>query len=63
MFEDVTARTGIHFILDNSATPEKHQIETMVGGAAVLDFDNHGLPDIYFVNGAEQPSLEKTGVH
>jgi enediyne biosynthesis protein E4 len=61
LFEDVTARTGIHFILENSATPEKHQIETMVGGVAVFDFDNDGLPDIYFVNGAEQPSLQKTG--
>ena len=47
------------FVLRNSATPEKHQIETMVGGVAVLDFDNDGLPDIYFVNGAKQPGLVK----
>jgi hypothetical protein len=60
-FEDVTSRAGIGFILRNSATPEKHQIETMAGGVAVLDFDNDGYPDIYFTNGAQQPSLEKTG--
>ena len=60
-FEDVTDRTGIDLVLRNAATPEKHQIETMVGGVAVLDFDNDGYPDIYFTNGARQPSLEKTG--
>ena len=48
-------------MLRNAATPEKHQIETMPGGVAVFDYDNDGYPDIYFTNGAEQPSLEKTG--
>jgi hypothetical protein len=59
-FEDVTSNSGIHFVLENSATPERHQIETMAGGVAILDFDNDGLPDIFFANGAEQPSLKKT---
>jgi enediyne biosynthesis protein E4 len=48
------------FVLRNSVTPERHQIETMVGGVAAFDFDNDGLVDIFFVNGAEQPSLRKT---
>ena len=60
-FEDRTARSGIAFVLRNAATPERHQIETMAGGVAVFDYDNDGYPDIYFTNGAEQPSLEKTG--
>src|SRR4249920_3022991 len=60
-FEDRTARSGIAFVLRNSASPERHQIETMAGGVAVFDYDNDGYPDIYFTNGAEQPSLEKTG--
>ena len=59
-FEDVTASSGIRFVLENSATPERHQIETMPGGVAVFDFDNDGRPDIFFANGAEQPSLRKT---
>jgi hypothetical protein len=59
-FEDVTSKSGIRFILQNSASPERHQIETMPGGVAILDFDNDGLPDIFFANGAEQPSLKKT---
>ncbi|RPJ51914.1 MAG: CRTAC1 family protein [Acidobacteria bacterium] len=33
----------------------------MPGGVAVLDYDNDGLMDLYFTNGAESPSLKKTG--
>ena len=58
-FEDVARRSGVNFVLRNSATPEKHQIETMVSGIAVFDYNNDGKPDIYFVNGAHQPKLEK----
>jgi len=31
-----------------------------MGGVAVLDYNNDGLLDIFFTNGAEIPSLEKT---
>ncbi|MGH9719853.1 MAG: CRTAC1 family protein [Bryobacteraceae bacterium] len=60
-FEDIAARAGIDFVLRNSATPARHQIEPMVGGVAVFDYNNDGRADIYFVNGARQPELEKTG--
>jgi enediyne biosynthesis protein E4 len=60
-FEDRTAKSGLAFVLRNSPTPEKHQIETMGGGVAVLDFDNDGRPDLFFTNGAAQPELQKTG--
>jgi hypothetical protein len=59
-FEDATPRSGLAFTLLNSATPEKHQIESMPGGVAVLDYDNDGRPDLFFANGAKQPSLEKS---
>ncbi len=49
------------FVLRNAATPERHQIETMPGGIAVFDYDNDGRLDIYFLNGAPQPSLVKPG--
>ncbi|HOL70316.1 MAG TPA: CRTAC1 family protein [Bryobacteraceae bacterium] len=56
---DIAARAGVRFVLNNSATPQKHQIETMVSGVAVFDYNNDKRPDIYFVNGALQPKLEK----
>jgi hypothetical protein len=52
--------TPLPFTLLNSATAEKHQIESMPGGVAVLDYDHDGHPDLFFANGAKQPSLEKT---
>ena len=48
-------------ILENSATPQRHQIETMPGGVAIFDFDNDGRPDVFFTNGATQPGLTKDG--
>lgn len=43
----------------NSAQGEKHQIETMIAGVAVFDYDNDGWPDVYITNGADLRSLEK----
>ena len=58
-FEDIAAKSGLHFITQNSATPNKNQIETMVAGVALLDYDGDGYLDIYLVNGAAIPSLQK----
>jgi len=57
---DIAEETGLHFVLENSPTPQKYIIETMLGGVAVFDYNGDGLPDIYFANGADVPSLEKT---
>ncbi len=59
-FENVAAKAGLHFVLDNSNTPEKHQPETMIAGVAVFDYNNDGLPDIFFVNGAKLPEMDKS---
>ena len=58
-FEDIAAKAGVHFTTQNSPTPNKNQIETMVSGVALLDYDGDGYLDIYLVNGAEIPSLQK----
>ncbi len=52
---------GVDFVLNNGAAGKKYQVETLPGGLAVIDFDNDGWPDLYCVNGAELPSLRKTG--
>ncbi|MGC2659491.1 MAG: CRTAC1 family protein [Bryobacteraceae bacterium] len=59
VFEEIANRAGVAFVADSSPTPEKHQPETMVGGVALLDYDGDGYLDIYFVNGASMPSLQK----
>jgi enediyne biosynthesis protein E4 len=58
-FEDIAAKAGVRFITQNSPTPNKNQIETMVAGVALLDYDGDGYLDIYLVNGAAIPSLQK----
>ncbi|HEU5457568.1 MAG TPA: CRTAC1 family protein, partial [Terracidiphilus sp.] len=59
-FEEVAQKAGLDFVTRNCATPNKNQIETMVAGVALFDYDGDGLLDIYLVNGAEIPSLEKS---
>ena len=59
-FREVAGPSGLSFVLDNAASPEKHIIETMAGGLAAFDYDGDGLTDIFFTNGAALPSLDKT---
>ncbi len=49
LFEPTTPR-GIDFVHQNSPTAQKYLIETMGGGVALLDYNNDGLMDIFFVN-------------
>jgi hypothetical protein len=58
-FEEIAAKAGLRFTTENSPTPNKNQIETMVSGVALLDYDGDGYLDIYLVNGAAIPSLMK----
>ena len=58
-FEDIAGKAGLHFTTQNSPTPNKNQIETMVAGVALLDYDGDGYLDIYLMNGAAIPSLQK----
>jgi hypothetical protein len=51
---------GLDFVLQNSPTPQKYLIETMPGGAALLDYNNDGLLDIFLVNGGRVTSPMQT---
>ena len=60
VFENTIKASKIDFLLKNSVSPQRYSIETMTGGVAVFDYNNDGLLDIFFTNGAEIPSLKKS---
>src|SRR5262249_53844579 len=60
-FADASAACGLNFVLNNNPTDRKYLVETMAGGVAAFDYNNDGRLDLFFANGAELPSLEKTG--
>jgi hypothetical protein len=51
-FVDITARSHVVFNGQASHTAKKYLIETMGSGVALFDYDNDGLLDIFFANGA-----------
>jgi hypothetical protein len=51
-FVETTAASGVNFTAVASHTSKKYLIETMGSGVAMFDFDNDGLEDLFFVNGA-----------
>ena len=51
-FEDVAERSGVRFEHAASATSQKYLPETMGSGVAMFDYNNDGLLDLFFVNGA-----------
>jgi len=54
-FQDVTAKSGIHFVHNNGAFGKKFLPETVGPGLAFIDYDNDGWPDIFLVNGTDWP--------
>ena len=60
VFENLIGRSGITFKMNNGVTPRKHQVEAMLAGVAVFDYNNDGLMDLYFVNGAHLPDMDKS---
>ncbi len=53
--ENIAAAAGLNFRQNNFATESKFPFETMGGAVATFDFDNDGLLDLLFLNGAPSP--------
>lgn len=60
-FSDAAAR--LHLTSKHQAhhTPHKYLLETMGSGTALFDFDNDGLLDVFFANGAVIPNPSPKG--
>ena len=58
-FTNIAAEAKINFKHENGATPQKYMPETMAGGSIILDYNNDGWPDIFFVNGGSFADKQK----
>ena len=60
VFIDITKEAGLDKFQHHSGTPEKTTIiETPGSGVALLDYDNDGWLDIYFLNGSTAAALKR----
>ncbi len=59
LFREISEQARVHFTVRNSAEGKKYQIETMIAGVALFDFDNDGLLDLFIANGAHIPDFSK----
>jgi enediyne biosynthesis protein E4 len=59
-FENRQGKSGVRFVLNNGTTDDKPIVDSVLGGVAVLDFDNDRYLDLYMTNGAKLPGMEKT---
>jgi hypothetical protein len=57
---NVADAAGLRFIHHHSPSRDKYFVESVPGGVAVFDYNGDGRPDIFFTNGAQTPSLEKS---
>ena len=58
-FLDITASAGVHFRHHNGAFGKKYLPETMGSGVCVIDYDNDGWQDLFFVNSKDWPEHER----
>jgi hypothetical protein len=58
-FTNIVSEAKIDFRHENGASPQKYMPETMSGGSIILDYNNDGWPDIFFVNGGSFSDKQK----
>jgi enediyne biosynthesis protein E4 len=59
-FTDIAGRSRFAYRTNNDFTGRKYFPQPMCGGVAVIDYNNDGLMDLFFTNGAKLPEVEKT---
>ena len=59
-FKEMAVEMGLNFVHDHGGTDQKFYVETMGSGCALLDYDNDGDLDIFFLQGSPLPGWKKT---
>ena len=59
LYTDVTRESGIDFVHNSGAFGKKYLPETMGAGLVFFDYDDDGLQDLFFVNGADWPDRRR----
>lgn len=60
LLHDITTSTGVNFRHTHGGCGRLYVFEPMTGGLALLDYDNDGDVDIYFLNGSPLPGTKVT---
>jgi hypothetical protein len=60
LLRDVASAAGVRFVHPAASGPAKYYVDSVPGGLAIFDYNGDGRPDLFFTNGAQTPSLEKS---
>jgi len=58
-FHDIARSAGVDFVYLNGADGRELMVESLGGGAAWLDYDADGNPDVYFTQGGKPDSSDR----